>query len=575
MKPRILMLIDRPGWAYDICAHGLSRQLGDHYVFEFAYVCEKPRIDPGRYDLIYVYFWGEDYLNRFDPDPDRVIKEISSHRWADHDAFGRCSPAEMVEAYLGDASTRIATSRRLFDLLSPHAERLFLCPNGYREDLFGPHGVRSGPLSIGWVGDPRDEAKRFAEIIEPLIAAGRPIRIASGDRSHEELVDFYDALDVVCISSETEGTPLPLLEAMASGCYPVCTDVGVVSEIIEHQENGLIVEGRPAAFEDGLEWCRRNLERIRQAGLENAERIRRTRSWSVVADGFHRVFENTLAWAPLPETGLVPGHGSRPDAPEPILQHGATGRSEFETALSLHYDVHYQRLNPNTDRAAVHRDHLAYLWEDVIPCLPSDRQSRCLEIGIGNGHLLQYLVEQRYAAVTGIDNCPALIENAARHLGERVDLACVADTADYLEEHPETFDCICMIDVLEHFTFDEGHRILREARRALRSGGRILLRTPNMANLLGAYSRWIDLTHKSAYTEWSLNEMLEVAGFTDVQIHEPSRFGTPKRALMNLVNRKLHRFVYWLHDRKMPNTFSKNLMATAKRGDSFLKPTYP
>ena len=33
MKLRILMLIDRPGWAYDVCAQGLAKQLDDLYDF--------------------------------------------------------------------------------------------------------------------------------------------------------------------------------------------------------------------------------------------------------------------------------------------------------------------------------------------------------------------------------------------------------------------------------------------------------------------------------------------------------------------------------------------------------------
>ncbi len=63
--------------------------------------------------------------------------------------------------------------------------------------------------------------------------------------------------------------------------------------------------------------------------------------------------------------------------------------------------------------------------------------------------------------------------------------------------------------------------------------------------------------------------MLEVAGFTDVQIQQPQRFGSRKRALMQRVNGVIHRFMYWLNHRKMPKTFSKNLVATAMRGASF------
>jgi 2-polyprenyl-3-methyl-5-hydroxy-6-metoxy-1,4-benzoquinol methylase len=572
MKPRILMLIDRPDWAYDACAQGLAKQLDDLYEFEFAYVREKPHIDLDRYDLIYVYFWGETYLNQFNPNPDRVIKEISSHRWAFEKLYGRCSPAEMVDTYLGDAGTRIATSQRLFDLLSPHAERIFHCPNGYQEEYFENRRSRVGALSIGWAGNPHDEAKRFSEIIEPLKATGFAIQVAAGDLPHKDLVDFYNDLDVICIASRSEGTPLPLLEAMASGCYPVCTDVGVVSEIVEHQKNGLIVDGERVAFENALGWCERNLEQIRGIGVRNSERIPQIRSWGAVANRFHTVFQDALAWAHVPEgdsdIALRVREGS-----DLQQQSTAATPSELEAALALRYGVHYRRLNPNTDGCAAYHANCLNLREDVIPHLPADQQTHFLEIGIGDGYFIQYLCDQRYVDVIGIDNCPELIENAAIRIGERAELICVTDSASYLEERPASFDCICMIDVFEHFSFDEGFRILRAARSALRADGQIILRTPNMANLLGAYSRWIDLTHKSAYTEWSLQEMLEVAGFTDVQIRQSRDFVSRKRALMHLVNRVIHRFMYWLNDRKMPKTLSKNLVATAKRGSSFLKPS--
>jgi len=569
VKPRILMLIDRPDWAYDVCARGLAQQLDDLYDFDFAYVHEKPQIDPVRYDLIYVYFWGETYLNRFNPDPDRVIKEISSHRWAFNDAFGKCSAAEMVETFLGDAATRIATSQRLFDQLSPHADRMFHCPNGYDADLFKDRGGRSGPLSIGWVGNPGDEAKRFSEIIQPLMAAGFPIRIGAGDLPHEALVDFYNSVDVICIASQSEGTPLPLLEAMASGCYPLCTNVGVVNEIIEHEENGLIVEGNLAAFEEALSWCADHVDQLRAASTRNSERMPQIRSWQAVADRFHAVFQDTLAWAHVPQSDLAADlHRADKDS-DSQQPDRAAGRSELDTALALRYDVHYRRLNPRPNNTASYLTNCVYLQEDIIPHLPADLQSRCLEIGIGGGNFLEYLCNRGYVNVTGIDNCPELIESAAPHFSGQADLICVADAASYLEERPDSLDCICMIDVIEHFSLEEGFRVLRAVRSALRADGRIVLRTPNMANMLGAYSRWIDLTHKSGYTDWTLTEMLEVAGFTDVQIQQPQRFGSRKRALMHRVNRVIHRFMYWLNDRKMPKTYSKNLVATAKRGASF------
>jgi glycosyltransferase involved in cell wall biosynthesis len=52
---------------------------------------------------------------------------------------------------------------------------------------------------------------------------------------------FYGALDVFCLSSNSEGMPLTLLEALASGVPIVSTDVGGIPEIIESGKTGMLV----------------------------------------------------------------------------------------------------------------------------------------------------------------------------------------------------------------------------------------------------------------------------------------------------------------------------------------------
>lgn len=52
----------------------------------------------------------------------------------------------------------------------------------------------------------------------------------------------YDKSDLVVLTSDWEGTPNVLLEAMSRGLPVVATDVGGVSELVSNGENGLLVE---------------------------------------------------------------------------------------------------------------------------------------------------------------------------------------------------------------------------------------------------------------------------------------------------------------------------------------------
>ncbi len=61
--------------------------------------------------------------------------------------------------------------------------------------------------------------------------------------------EFYGALDVFCLSSDSEGIPLTLLEAMAAGVPVVSTEVGGIPEVIEDGVNGYLV---PAGSPESL-----------------------------------------------------------------------------------------------------------------------------------------------------------------------------------------------------------------------------------------------------------------------------------------------------------------------------------
>jgi glycosyltransferase involved in cell wall biosynthesis len=56
-----------------------------------------------------------------------------------------------------------------------------------------------------------------------------------------DVPDLMGAADAVCLSSDAEGLPMVLLEAMALGRPAVATHVGGVSEAVVHEQTGLLV----------------------------------------------------------------------------------------------------------------------------------------------------------------------------------------------------------------------------------------------------------------------------------------------------------------------------------------------
>ena len=292
--PRILLLANNRDWAFDFSAQQIRRHLANEFEIDIEYIRDKPFIDPIRYKLVFIFFWGESYYRRFDIDPRRIIKNVSSHRWEDNPKYGPCDPDAFVQRYLSDAAAVSCTSLRLLRAIQGLHPHVYHAPNGYDSGKFFNKQKRNGPLTIGWAGAPQDTVKGYHDIIQPACENRFELRLAGGKLQHGEMNDFYNDVDILAVSSKHEGEPLPLIEAMAAGCFPVCTDVGIVPELVQSGVNGLIVNRSPEDFEEAFSWCGSNLDFIRRAGRGNAEKMLRQRTWPTCIPYFRRLFTETL-----------------------------------------------------------------------------------------------------------------------------------------------------------------------------------------------------------------------------------------------------------------------------------------
>lgn len=531
-KPRVLLLADRRGWAYDVEAQAMVRHLSGEFDCAIAYVQEQPDLDALDFDLLYVFFWGETWHQRFAIDPRRVIKQVSSHRWQNEVEYGLLTPPEFAARHLADAGTVTVISRRLQRVLAP-IRAVHWTPQGIEPDVFAPAAPRTGPLRIGWAGNAADVCKGLRDIIEPAAGRDFELRIADGSQSFAAMAAFDRSVDVICVASSAEGGPLPLLEAMACGCFAVAVDVGIAPEVVQHGDSGLLVERSVEAFRAAFQWCARNLDRVRAAGLRNAEFVRRQRPWHKVARYRVAALRAALVEAPAADT---------------------------VAALKLDYRAHLAAVNPGGADDATYRAASVYYQAEVLPLLPAGRDARILELGCGFGHLLRFLRERGYTQVVGVELDADLAATASARAG--VPVHC-GDARRFLEKGEQRYDVILAFDIIEHFSLDDAARLARAMRAALVDGGRAILRTPNMANVFGVYSRYMDLTHQTGFTEQSLAQLLRSAGFERTELHLPELDPAQPLSAKLAASRAFHQQLFEMQDRSMPLCLDKNVVMCA------------
>jgi 2-polyprenyl-3-methyl-5-hydroxy-6-metoxy-1,4-benzoquinol methylase len=159
---------------------------------------------------------------------------------------------------------------------------------------------------------------------------------------------------------------------------------------------------------------------------------------------------------------------------------------------------------------------------------------RVLDVGCSSGYLARPLVE-RGCSVVGIERDPTAAA-AARAVCEEVIVGDVEEID--LPFEPGSFDVVVCGDLLEHLR--DPLRFLRRVRPLLRTGGRLVLTTPNVANwtvrlrLLAGQWRYaergiLDRTHVHFFTRTTLVETLRDAGYRVVELDFTAPLPMPRR----------------------------------------------
>jgi cyclopropane fatty-acyl-phospholipid synthase-like methyltransferase len=211
----------------------------------------------------------------------------------------------------------------------------------------------------------------------------------------------------------------------------------------------------------------------------------------------------------------------------------------------------------------------SYLDLNYKQFLPIDRSATLLDLGFGSGWVMAYLLEQGFQRIEGVEVDAASVVRLPEALVTRIII--VEDLADFLKGRLEAYDCIIMKNVIAHLHPDRVLEYLQLVRQALKPSGRVIVETFNACRWSGFYILSNDWTHRLSFTEYSLQRLLEAAGFIAVQVrgerHPTSSWRYQGWKLLQRLWELVLRSIFWLergYDQN-PTILSKLLIATATR----------
>ena len=309
-RPKVLLIVDSPGWAHDIKSRHLISTLGRDFDMRLRLQADVTAPELDEADLLLVYYWVQfgampQLEDAFFRNRHKILVGICSH-WefeGERRRAGMDTLSGMATGVFANNLSLYIEFRQLLDV------PVFYTPNGVDTDYFAPAPLsgKCGPLRVGWAGSLSNQGpdqRGYRDFIVPATAAVDGVELVTAIREDvwrgpEEMRDWYRSLDVYLCASRSEGTPNPCLEAAANGVPLLTTRVGNMPELVRHGVNGLFIERDVQDIASKLALLRDNPSLRKFLGASAREAIRLW-DWKLLAENYRAMFEAVLGHRAVP-----------------------------------------------------------------------------------------------------------------------------------------------------------------------------------------------------------------------------------------------------------------------------------
>ena len=307
MKPKICVLADVKGWAWDRKAQQYARYLSDEFDVRVHHQRDNLPAE-WDFDLVHCFevsqtghvpqgYWQSNHAcsDVLCERQGKLVAGMTAHVWPTWGVERVREWASRCDALHGN-SVLLANEMRQFH------ERVFYTPNGVDADFW----QRTTPRDLDFIAchvgkpNPRKGAHMIIEACEragiPLLLCQRTSHIAiPQERLRDE---FYSRAWVQITMSDMDGTPNPMLEAAACSVALISTRIGNMPEFIDNGHGnapGILVERDADALAAALSWCLSNRNHVLEMGHEARETVLRDWTWAKQCEHVRQMWRAVLA----------------------------------------------------------------------------------------------------------------------------------------------------------------------------------------------------------------------------------------------------------------------------------------
>jgi len=484
IKPKILMVVDQPDWAFGISARDMVRVMSNKYDFKIINWYDNVK-DKKHYEGIdLVYLFGH-FMVSWVPDDINFNKICTGVRAL----FGYLDKKDQKDQRQDPKTAKNAQHILRYPIIHTVSKESFkLFKNFHPNVVYVCHGVnttffgqkknygRKGPLKIGWSGNPTNLVKGIQLVIDTL--RGRrdvELKLAEfGDNqlTQRELIKFYQDLDVFIMPSLSEGASLSLMEAMSCGLPIISTATGNWIEL-QKLGGGITIERTPADIDNAVnKIMSMTTEELRNMGDINRKEMVDNWDWNVKAKEFDKFFQKALKIA---ENG-----GPMFLSEDKNVLNKTKGTSGEDGKTIACFDKKWKMMPENYGRKTKEQVDFFLKWALAKYGMKSVAEfnkfyaskKNILEIGFGSGFNMKYIAEHnKKAKITGVDTSETACKNVRQLFAGNKNVKIINQRVLDIDSPNNTYDLIVADGIVHHL--EDPKKVIEFLYRKLMMGGHL------------------------------------------------------------------------------------------------------